>query len=210
MFADDAFEMSGGRLCLDFTNTLLNRSSNKSKELLKKYSNLVAWGLQAGVLTEEQALHFTQLAFRNQAEAARTLQEAVNLREALYRIFSAVAGGHVPDKSGLDALNAWLRVLGMSQIVREDQSFIWGWKHDEEPFDRVIWPVVRSALELLTSGDRDRVRECAEDTCTWLFMDSSPNRSRRWCDMKTCGNRVKARQRYQRQKASCGRAAPSQ
>jgi predicted RNA-binding Zn ribbon-like protein len=63
--------------------------------------------------------------------------------------------------------------------------------------DDVLAPVVWSAAELLTSGPLERVRECpGDDTCGWLFLDTSRNGSRRWCDMRTCGNRAKARRHY--------------
>ena len=69
-------------------------------------------------------------------------------------------------------------------------------------FDRMLWPVTRSAAELLVSGELSRVRTCANDTCGWLFMDTSKNRSRRWCDMNDCGNRAKARRHYARKRAA--------
>ena len=64
--------------------------------------------------------------------------------------------------------------------------------------DAVLWHVARSAAELLTSGDLGRVRGCASEECGWVFLDTTRNRSRRWCDMKECGNREKARRFYQR------------
>ena len=44
------------------------------------------------------------------------------------------------------------------------------------------------------------VRICGADDCLWIFLDTSKNRTRRWCDMKQCGNRMKARRFYERQK----------
>jgi predicted RNA-binding Zn ribbon-like protein len=64
----------------------------------------------------------------------------------------------------------------------------------------MLWPVARSAADLLTSQEQSRVRECAASDCGWLFLDLSRNRSRRWCDMETCGNRTKARRHYARSK----------
>jgi predicted RNA-binding Zn ribbon-like protein len=66
----------------------------------------------------------------------------------------------------------------------------------------MLWPVARSAAELLSSESVDRVRECASSTCTWLFIDDSRNRRRRWCDMASCGNRAKARRYYERHRRS--------
>jgi len=62
--------------------------------------------------------------------------------------------------------------------------------------------VARSAAELLTSDNVDRVRECEDDRgCGYLFIDQSKNRSRRWCSMESCGNRAKARRYYARLQA---------
>jgi predicted RNA-binding Zn ribbon-like protein len=66
----------------------------------------------------------------------------------------------------------------------------------------MLWPVLQSAAELLTSDEIHQVRECNSDRCTWLFVDRSRTHRRRWCDMKTCGNRAKARRHYQRTKKS--------
>ena len=60
--------------------------------------------------------------------------------------------------------------------------------------------ILVSAVELLTSPRRERVRTCGAETCLWLFLDTSKNGSRRWCDMNQCGNRTKARRFYRRQR----------
>ena len=60
--------------------------------------------------------------------------------------------------------------------------------------------VVNKPAELATMGDLTRVKECASENCNWLFIDESRNRSRRWCDMKDCGNRAKARRFRQRKR----------
>jgi predicted RNA-binding Zn ribbon-like protein len=66
----------------------------------------------------------------------------------------------------------------------------------------VLWPIVRDAAEFLTSHDRELARICAGDPCGFIFLDTSPNRTRRWCVMQDCGNRAKARRHYQRRRAS--------
>ncbi|MCL4370559.1 MAG: CGNR zinc finger domain-containing protein [Chloroflexi bacterium] len=65
----------------------------------------------------------------------------------------------------------------------------------------MLWPVARSAGELLTSSELGRVRKCAGYPCGRLFLDTSRNQSRRWCDMKSCGNLAKARRHYARIRA---------
>jgi len=84
--------------------------------------------------------------------------------------------------------------------VRHEQHFAWGWDFYQAALDDIIWPVVRSAADLLTSDTLPMLRICAADDCQWLFMDTSKNQTRRWCNMKSCGNRAKARRHIERKK----------
>ncbi|HEX6938971.1 MAG TPA: CGNR zinc finger domain-containing protein [Longimicrobiales bacterium] len=71
----------------------------------------------------------------------------------------------------------------------------WAWRGAGEELEFPLWPVIRSAADLLASGDSRRIRVCAGPDCGWLFVDRSRNGMRRWCDMKLCGTREKARRR---------------
>ncbi len=92
--------------------------------------------------------------------------------------------------------------LARLRLVPGPDGLGWDWAADDRALDGVIWSVAHSAAELLTSERLDRVRECAESRCGWLFLDASRNRSRQWCDMKVCGNRAKARRHHARKKAT--------
>ena len=92
------------------------------------------------------------------------------------------------------------RIEGHLRIEADPEGFGWTWEAPVDRFDRILWPIARSAAELLTSPDVADLRECASDRCSWLFLDRSRTRRRRWCDMKVCGNRAKARRHYRRKK----------
>jgi predicted RNA-binding Zn ribbon-like protein len=195
------FDLTSGRLCLDFCNTLGGRRT-RPKERLNSYGDLMVWGRQAGVLTADDARRLGEAARRHPADAAKTLAEAVALREALFRIFSAVIDGLVPARADMALLNGALsRAMLRLQVSNQADGFGWGWAANGEALDRMLWPVVRSAAEVLVSGDVHRVGRCEGETCAWLFLDTSRNHTRRWCDMRSCGNRAKARRYYARQKA---------
>jgi predicted RNA-binding Zn ribbon-like protein len=203
------FDFSGGRLCLDFANTLSDRKEERPVERLTGYDALVAWALQAGALTSEEADSLLGAAVAQPVEAEEVLHRARTLREAIYRIFSAVAAGTRSTAQDLDTLNRELSATMCNvRLVPSERGFRWGWTQDglsqgDMSLDRVLWPVVRSAADLLTSEDElARVKECAADDCGWLFMDLSKNRSRHWCDMTSCGNRAKARRHYRRIRGS--------
>jgi len=194
------FEFTGNRLCLDFTNTIHDRAGTP-RELLRSYSDLLAWGKQAHLLTEAEAQRLGQKANRHKTEAEAVLREAIALRETIYHICEAIATGTAPTESDLNAFNDMLaHVMTHACLQPQGNDFIWEWRHKEHTLDSILWPVVRSAADVLTSEDRENVRVCAADDCNWLFLDTSKNHSRRWCDMKSCGNRAKVRKHYSHKK----------
>ena len=200
---DADFELSAGRLCLDLPNTLNRRPAPDPRELLTSYGRLVAWARLAGLVDDGRAETLLDEAASRPQEATRVLRRAVALREAIYAAMHAV----VEDKSVPDAALATInaeaaRASARARIVPTAGGFAWGWDEAGPALDRPLWPVARSAVELLTSPELPQVRECAADTCAWLFIDTSKNRSRRWCDMAVCGNRAKARRHYARAKGS--------
>jgi predicted RNA-binding Zn ribbon-like protein len=197
--SESTFKFIGGWLCLDFTNTTNYGNADRPNDRLKSYADLVLWSHLAGELTGEAAQHLRQEAERCPAEAAAALQQAKTLRAVLYRIFSAIAAGDRPAQVDLADLNTRLaEMLGQSKLVPAGDSFAWAWTGAEVALDRLSWPVAWSAIELLTSNKLNRVGECGGDDCGWLFLDTSRNHSRRWCDMEDCGNRAKARRHYKR------------
>jgi predicted RNA-binding Zn ribbon-like protein len=198
------------RLCLDFANSLEGRLTDQPRESLTHYAALVTWGQRAGILANDTAQRLAREAARRPAAAAVVFERGGALREAIYRIFSAVAHQCSPQTADLDLLNAVLgEALAALRIIPTPDGFIWGWTCDTRRLDRLLWPIAQSAADLLTSGELRAVRECAAPTCGWLFLDTSRNHSRRWCDMKACGNRAKARRHYERKKQAIKHATGS-
>ena len=195
---EQQFALLGGALCLDFANTADWHAGDAPVELLTGYDALLAWGRDTGILDDRQAHWLADEAERSPDAAAATLRRAVILREAIYRLFAALAAAEEPDAADLATINAELAdALPHRQLARGDGNrFDWAWQGGG--LDCLLWPVALSAAELLISDDLGRVRQCAGHPCGWLFIDASRNRSRRWCSMESCGNRAKARRHYQR------------
>ena len=179
--------------CLSFVNTLSERTAETPTEKLVSYEALVDWARGAGLLKEEDALRLTSRAKRRQDEAARVLSSARELRELLHDTFTATSSGKPPAPATLDELSS---ALGgwycHGRLVPCGESLQWCYGGGED-LDRVLWEVARTASRLLTSPRLARIRPCAAITCGWWFLDDSKNGSRRWCDMKICGNREKIR-----------------
>jgi predicted RNA-binding Zn ribbon-like protein len=197
------FDFTGGLLCLDFANTVDDRPDVHPQEHLNSYHDLVSWGQQAQVLAEREAQGLLEEAARRPEEATSVLERALGVREAIFRIVKSVSEDVVPGEDDLVSLSTAVADAQVhARIVPKAGGFDWDWSGDENELDRMMWPVVRSAADLLTSDELDDIRVCASETCNWLFMDTSKNHSRRWCDMKSCGNRAKARRFYGRKRSS--------
>lgn len=194
----------GDRLCLDFANTVDPRHSDHPREFLTSYADLVAWAAHAGAIAVGDAARLLAEATHRPGEAARTFQFARTLRQALYGVFSAIAAGEVASTVDVDVLNhAHVEAMTQARISVVPGGYAWSWDGAPQALDRMLWPVARSATELLTAGRLDRVRECPGlDGCGWLFYDTSKNGSRRWCSMEGCGNRAKGRRHYWRSRGS--------
>ncbi|MBO0797075.1 MAG: ABATE domain-containing protein [Ktedonobacteraceae bacterium] len=199
---EKTFDFTGGNLCLDFVNTVEgSRPLEPQRELLTHYDDLVTWGLQAHILHDQQASRLLARAECAPREATTVLERAILLREALFRIFLAVAEQTSPTANDLRIMNDAL-VIAMShaRIAEQGEEFLWTWPEIGEQLECVLWPVLRAAADLLTSDLRHTTRVCAAEDCQWLFLDTSKNHSRRWCDMKSCGNRAKARRFSERKR----------
>ena len=196
----------GGRLCLDFTNTNSYRGGAVDHDRLASYADLVAWGRLAGLLSPAESRRLRAAGDEHPAEAARVFTRARELREAIYRIVATRLTGKVPAAADLELLNRMLsQALAHRRLTTTRDGFTWEWTPAPDDLGWMLWPLASSAAELLMSEDMARVKECASQNCNWLFVDASRNHSRRWCEMKDCGNRAKARRHYKRVRGSGGR-----
>ena len=207
---EPAFVFGGGALALDFANSIEKRPLPQPVELLHGYSDLVEWAAQAGVIARSPAERLRAFARRHPIDARRVFQRAIRLREAIFGAFAALAAGRHPNQSDLDTVGKeGLTALQHARLALRADTFHWAFHSDTNALDSVLWPIAKNAVDLLADGGAvAAVRECASDRCAWLFLDRSRNRSRRWCDMKICGNRAKSRRHYRRAQLSTGDGRP--
>lgn len=197
----DSLRLLGGALALDFANIVNWRLTTQPEELIDRYANLVWWGQYVGVLSEPVVASLLESATYRLAEAKTVIRGACDLREAIVRVFSAVAHGECPSNADLEILrSAYFEALRHARLQPLAHGFELVWEENTS-LDRMLWPVARSAFELLTGGELDRIKQCpGPNDCGWLFVDRSKNNSRRWCSMEGCGSRVKMRRQYARRK----------
>jgi predicted RNA-binding Zn ribbon-like protein len=191
----------GGRLCLAAVNTVLWRRGAEPVDRLRGYADLVRYVARAGWLDRfTPGLEATAAAHPQRADAA--FRRAVDLREALFGLFSRVVAGHEPAAADLAVLNDQLAAgLGRLAILPHalpGNRYAASWPGGGTELDLPAWQIAASAGALLTGPELDRVKQCPGERCGWLFVDQSRNRSRRWCDSRECGNRERVRAHYHR------------
>jgi predicted RNA-binding Zn ribbon-like protein len=202
----------GGRLCLDFVNTVGGWNPDPERgrgdpyaavalaDKLNDYFDLLAWGMHANLIGAGEAQALAREAGRRDKEAAATFKRAVALRGAIYRICAAIIHGASPRGADLDLLNQELNVAhGRVRLGVGEGNLVWEWGGAKNALDQMLWRVADSAAEMLTTDDLTRLRGCPGEDCGWLFLDVSKNSRRQWCDMQTCGNLAKVRRFRRRQ-----------
>jgi len=201
----------GGDPALDLVNTV---GDDRVADPLEDYASFAAWAVRIGVIDEATARRLTARAREHPPAAGRALAEARALRavtDAVFRPLAAAApdgsAAAAPDGSAAAAPDALARLVQRAGAAVErarleprDAELVLVW--DGDHLERPLWPLAVAALDLLRSGPLDRLKAC--EGCPWLFLDTSRNRSRRWCSMDDCGSRRKMR-RYRARRATAGR-----
>jgi predicted RNA-binding Zn ribbon-like protein len=193
------FDFVAGNACLDFVNTLDDRYT-KPKEGLHTYADLARFVAESGLLDISQADALIKRSSMSPDQGRKVLASAKELREAIHDVFWAIIHHRSARRTALAQLNASIQAAaGHLRLKEVDGLFVWQFE-DEGRLDSILWPLARSAGELLVSHELEFVRACASESCQWFFLDTSKNHQRRWCDMTRCGNRAKVQRFYLRQK----------
>jgi predicted RNA-binding Zn ribbon-like protein len=185
------------RPVINFTNTIDWRGREPPSDYLNDYTDLIDWGSHAGILNEKQVTELKKKAEESPEKAAKAFKEAIRFREASYRILNQISSGQDIDPVDREILDHETRTMlsRLSLNLESKQLELQG----ELKLDSLLMILVKDLVELFTSDELPRVKRCSSDECGWLFVDTSKNNSRKWCQMRACGNREKARRFYKRQ-----------
>jgi predicted RNA-binding Zn ribbon-like protein len=188
-------------VCVDFANTVEWRGGSNPVEKMPDYDRFLQWGVKSTALSEAGADSLRREAAAHPSKAEAAFTDAIALREAIYRVLFAVANNLPRHREDVDLLNRWYqRAMSHKGLADTGEYFLWTWEGEETSLDALTWRVAQSAGNLLTSRFAQRIKSCPGESCAWLFVDTSRNGSRRWCEMQICGNRAKVR----RHRASAG------
>ncbi|MFD5316744.1 CGNR zinc finger domain-containing protein [Streptomyces sp. NPDC127098] len=198
MVAGDSWIRDGGRVCLDFVNTLLDRGCSP-RETLPAPPELVGWLAGAGLLAAPGAPAGPPAAEEG------LLTTAHRLREAIDRTVLTVRDGRLPAHVDVEVINeaGTAAPAPVRQLVVADDELAPG-SATREAGDpaAALGLVAQDAIDLVLTPAVRRVRVCGGERCALRFLDRSPAHNRRWCSMARCGNRVKARRHQARHGAA--------
>jgi len=195
-------------LCLEFANTRFWRGSEQPTEALRSFSDVVVWCEAAKLLDRTSAAGFERWGARSKDEAAALFDETIAGRETIYRLFSATASGRAVLTADVDVLNRLLgQAPGRASVVIAEAANMWRLPPATATSASLLAPVLWSAGDLLVGDRLARVRLCANEKCRWLFLDDSKSGTRRWCSMRSCGNRAKAHRHYMKRTRPDGETA---
>jgi len=187
------FELIGGHAALDLVNTLDWRfRETGSEELLGSYSDLLGFVEQAGLISESVARRL--LRGVPEGKADRTLAAVRELREAAAHILYAAVNSENPQGASIRQLeDCFKEATGRLQLRWAGSKLVQELPQSPALPELPLWLLSLRTAEFMTSDLIHQLRECGNAECRWLFVDTSKNHTRRWCDMKICGNRMKAR-----------------
>jgi predicted RNA-binding Zn ribbon-like protein len=198
------FHRTGGALCLDFANTMSWRRSASPIERLASYADLASWARQVGLISESEEASLCADATSDPRRSRRIMGRARSLRGAIFDTFAALSEGRIPMEEIGSLEPSIQQAVVHSELARDVSSYRWEPLAVGDRMQRVLYAIACSAGDLLTSTDISRIGQCSGPDCRWLWVDRTRNKSRRWCDMKVCGNRVKAQRHYQRARQAAG------
>lgn len=195
------FDLCGGHPALDFANSLNNRfREDGPTELLTDYAELLRFTEQTRLLDSRQVRRLGSST--NPRAAARTLRSAREMREAMAAALYASVAGRAPLATDVRTLERYFHSASAHRELRWTQpgtnpngqpGLGWEWGRFETSAELPLWILSQTASQLMMSDAMQRIRSCGVESCRWLFLDTSKNHTRRWCNMKVCGNRMKAR-----------------
>jgi predicted RNA-binding Zn ribbon-like protein len=210
----------GGRPCLDFVNTVGGRISSPragrtpawanfadhiTRDDIPDYDALLRWTEFASLVPASERRRLRNRARRAAPAAEQVRRRAFKLREAIYRIGKALLAGWPPPRPDLQTLDREVREARRhQQLVARGRRLETEWIPGTRGLGRVLWPVALSAASLFSSDDVNRLKQCGGTACGWLFLDTTRNHSRQWCDMADCGNLAKVRRFRRRQRRQRG------
>ncbi|MCP2251476.1 Conserved protein containing a Zn-ribbon-like motif, possibly RNA-binding [Prauserella aidingensis] len=165
----------GNVLMTSFTATLTERCGD-AVERIPTPQRLLDWFALHGLAVESCS--------------AAQLDLAREFREAIHAAATAAAVGDALPEQALRIINDRSMQGRAAAVLTPERHREWR-LGPTSSVDDALSVIAADAVGVI-AGERDgKLALCASPTCRAAFFDTSQSRTRKWCDMNTCGNRQK-------------------
>jgi len=197
---ESEFLFVGEEPALDFINTRI-RENGEDVELLVSLADFVRWLNQSPLLDyplEKELLHQWRGSTKDKA-----LSRIKTFRQNLQEMVDQMITDGTPTDACLRQLSKFQnRSFGKTELkYKNDKLEQMTRPEPNAPLDLVA-PIAKSTVQFLMEKDWELIKKCENPECVLYYYDTTKNHSRKWCSMELCGNRMKARRHYQRQKSN--------
>lgn len=184
--------LDGGLLCLDFINTVSDYTEAERVNYLTNEAEWITWLKRVGLIEDE---------FDQFEKGTFSIEKVLSVREILYLLFVSYVREEPIGKKILSPFNkesGWMnRHL---KFIPQGKDIVEVLDYNRLSGNDYLLPIIKSAKDLLISNDVKYIKGCPN--CGWIFLDRTKSNTRRWCNMKACGNKIKTRKYYRKVSAS--------
>lgn len=190
VFIHNELRLDGNHLCLNFINTIFDRTVANPVSLISNKEDWIAWLLKVDLIKNDD-LDQTALVF--------DLDEVFETRTILFTIFNGLAQKETISNRDLSFFEKLiLKVQKATKLQANDGIPAEILQINKTNLNDYLLSIIKSGYELFLSNQINRIKECGH--CGWIYLDNSKNNSRKWCSMETCGSQIKAKRYYQNKK----------
>jgi predicted RNA-binding Zn ribbon-like protein len=190
----DGLKLVGGHPALDFMNSVEYRGKPEPGDRLDSFERLARWCAAAGLLSQDELTAVVAPGSARSSRAARALDSATELREALHAIVVAYIRKAPLPRGASGIVERQLRSARAASTLRySDESPPFSWHIPIRNAGDVVVRLADSANRLVLSLGKVAVHQCSGPNCDWLFIDRSHGHRRVWCQPEKCGNVARVR-----------------
>lgn len=195
------FVFLGGHTVLDFANTLYLQR-NGAVETLQHIKDVLRWMTEAGIMSDARRSELNRI-WSSSSESEVVLRKVQKFRSLCFEVLGCIVKNIPIPKTAIEEINHILSTGGVTvRLVESPDGLKKQTVYALQSPEHFIVPLANLLSDLLVSGDRTRIKQCANPKCRLFFYDTGKNKTRRWCSMKTCGNRRKSTGVYAKKRDS--------